>query len=388
MREIWIIGNGFNKALASNLHFASLSAQLEKISTLWGEFNDVLDSFKSFFEERIGGSLTDEQVLEILFDSLGLFSLNAERFGLKQECEDCLELYEKEIEEAVLAKLVDIAVKFLKLEQDGLYGEISKMEGVKNFLEYWYERNIDRNLLLLTLNYDGIVDTLFGRKPGGGFFMRDFFRSCGSLAKIGPFPCPSLKSYVDSLDPQNKWRGIGYCFTPDALFETAHKGENLLLHVHGSYKFWRTTSSTELKIDKGAISSFIECLAVEKLSWLPIVVFGPPASKLDVINRYRVLELQWDFLNWFISSSRDQNIKLVLWGTRLTADPHLRKAVVELLIKAKGVEMVILLKNEERAKSLYEELIKQAEVMAGKKVKSRFVDYESHLELKEVVSKI
>jgi len=51
VREIWVIGNGFNKALAANVHFSALRGEVERISSLWDQFAAVLSSFKYFLRK-------------------------------------------------------------------------------------------------------------------------------------------------------------------------------------------------------------------------------------------------------------------------------------------------------------------------------------------------
>ena len=49
--ELWIIGNGFNKALVKSDQFAEVAHDISGIADLWDEFNDLVGDVKKAAQE-------------------------------------------------------------------------------------------------------------------------------------------------------------------------------------------------------------------------------------------------------------------------------------------------------------------------------------------------
>ena len=359
-REIWIIGNGLNKALSSNKFLNDeLRSSLVGIGNLWEQFDPLLNDFRRFFQTKLGRRLSDEEVLEALTESLSVLEINAGKLGLKDGCKDCFATYAKELDSEIFRKLVNISMQFLELEKRDFYTSLSRSPFIAEFKDSWHNRLKKKDIAIFTINYDGVVDTIFGRNASGRFVMRDFFRSCSqeTIERLNK-TCDHFANHVSSLGRED-WRGIGYCFSVDGLLD-ASDFRNVLLHLHGSYKYWHNMRlRMNVKLDKRAINAFQECFSSDKLEWLPMIVFGPPNSKERLISRNTVLEAQWSYFTETIKKAEqatEGTVKLVVWGTKLSADPHIKSLLARGLLAHSASELVVLLRNEESAREFYNSL--------------------------------
>lgn len=390
-KEIWIIGNGLNKALSSSEFLSDeIKNELRKIGSLWERFTPLLREFRDYFQNKLGRSISDEEALEAVAESLSVLAVKADSLGVESACKNCFSSYIKELNSEVFRKIIEVSMQFLELENEGFYTDLARSDLIKEFVSYWESRLEEKEIAIFTMNYDGVVDTIFGRRARVGFAMRDFFRSCSkvTIEKLKS-SCGAFNDYVNSLGEYD-WRGIGYCFSMDGLMD-ALDFKNVILHLHGSYKYWHNVNiGVDIKLDRNAIEAFYKCFSREELEWVPMVIFGPPGAKEHLIQKHKVLSTQWAyFTQLLIRETRTNPVKFVIWGTRLNSDPH----ILELL--ARGVttdsvkELVILLKDKESAQEFYEEIVRRLENKGIKQeIPYRYVEYTINSKLVDVVKEI
>ena len=394
--ELWIIGNGFNKALAQTDQFSEVAGAINDIANLWSEFNELVGDIKEQLKNDTGQEYSDERVLEFIFTVL--HSLESKDIFQHSKYQACFTKLFTKFSHAMSNLLISIADKFFSIEINDLYSKISSLLGGE-FLSYWQERRQITPTTLVTTNYDGIVDTIFARDKNGSFSqdgMGDYFRPCKHEKHI----TECTKHYVNGLGHEKKWRGIGFCFSSlDYLESHVSLFRNHLLHLHGSYKFWRhIDSNVEIKVDKQAINIFQECLSD---GWFPIVVFGSPSKKRDTIAKYTILEAYYNAIEYLLSAGhgggtnkkdhkkdlKKDRIKLVIWGTKLDSDPHLRSLVTSAIQHTILSEVVLLLSSEKSAEEFYSQLTENVPSSAPKPP-LRYVDYDSARPLLDVVKEI
>jgi len=390
-QELWIIGNGFNKALAQTEQFSEVASAINDIANLWSEFDGLVGEIQEQLKKDTGHTFPDEKIVEFIFTVL--HALESKDIFQTMIHQYCFNILFAKFSKSLSDKLLSVARNFINIENKEFYSSISRLLD-SDFLSYWQQRREKVPTTLITTNYDGIIDTVFARDKQGHFGkggMGDYFRSCDSDKHISS----CTQEYVNGLGDQ-QWRGVGFCFNDFAYLESSMKlFTGTLLHLHGSYKFWKhIDSGIELKIDKSATGAFMDC--IENDNWFPMVVFGPPSQKLQTIGKYKTLQAHYSSLKYILTgwSSSDKGkqsssqIKLVIWGTKFNSDPHL----LELLKSAIGSpksninEVVILLSNETSAKSLFKNLT--SNTSHPSKPSFRYVSFSNSQNLLDVVKVI
>jgi len=380
--ELWIIGNGFNRALAQSPQFSSVSSKVLEIASLWEEFSGLISEVKKKLQSDTGSSYPDEKILEFIF--IVLQSLKSKEIFSHIKYQTCFDTLVSQFSSVITKKLESIALKFFRVESEDFYSSVSALLE-EEFLPYWHTRRQKTPTTLITTNYDGIVDTIFARNKDGGFGkygMGDLFASCDSERHI----TDCTRAYVDELG-RSSWKGIGYCFSNYSYLQSHREQfKDKLLHLHGSYKFWKhIDSDAEVKIDKQALEIFNECLQND--NWYPMVVFGPPEQKLNIINKYKTLQTYLDIFKHILFNAEEiRQIKLVIWGTKFESDPHLYEVVRKKIEKGNVAEVVILLSNPYSAEEFCERLMSgfnRAHVP-----QCRYVAFDSAHSLLDVIKKI
>jgi len=306
MKNIWLLGNGFNLSVAEYVSDDTVADQIKQLSKLWNLF-DV--SLGNFAKEQ---NMTLEEALSMVFTSIDFAlsvntlvsdsSLDSDVFN---ECADSM----KDVVAAHVQKvLMDAIDNFIYLETSGFYSDLQRSRG--EFPDQWQYMLRSNDITIFTTNYDGIADTYFSLGPGGmSWIMRDFFRGC---------------DYTN-----------GVCFKRTAFIDGMSRNfRNHLLHLHGSYKFW--TNRRIYKYKPNMFEEYINSESKENAFFNlgePTIIFGPPSSKITLINSNPLLQAQYFALEYLLGMNyttgvqEDIDIHLVIWGTRLINDPHLRDAI-------------------------------------------------------------
>lgn len=364
--SVLLIGNGFLYSIAdfleknrkdnSNKEIDEVSKRIKLISGLWKEFDDIhkdRELSRKLADIYNVRSLSPENFIEHIYSSMDILRLTHKLFndgGIKK-CESCFSDLSKSINNAISSKIASIIDKFWNEEEENklyptlynfrLNGVLVKDKNIEGFLN-----NISS---IYTTNYDGVLEILFKfneNRKGKIFNLVDLFNSAS---------CGIHKNDGENENKDN-YQHYYVCFSGINYYRNAKK----LLHLHGSYKFFKYTvglGELEIKIKKEKKQEFFESLRKEIKDkslengspifsvLFPIIVFGAPNLKMEVINSYNSLR------TYFVLFQQDlkRNKNLIIWGQSLKNDPHILNAIKEFFIKENpnGNKKIIIIDVDE-----------------------------------------
>jgi len=302
MREnkntVFLIGNGFNyivKQLLENKKNGANDAEIDKINRgidkiihLWNDFDIIFKDIK-----RNLNLSNDEDVLKVLHSSLDFLS-NFEELLTKEE-KDVIQSCKNKINNQVYKRINEIVIKFINMENKKFYNNknLGKFLNIGNVVQKWlcHKYQINDEITFYTTNYDGILDTVLCDQTKRNGLLIDGFR----------------KDLV----------GTTLLKIDKPLLENS---KNILLHLHGSYKFFSSSLNSCFKFKKEhkdytGISEFYNTN--------PVIVFNNPNYKLQQINSYDALSFYWEL---FLEKLRTAT-NFVIIGNSLNYEPHILEAL-------------------------------------------------------------
>ncbi len=284
---IVLTGNGFNfmvKSFISNntgRYSSELDISQEKLTTLTeeiGEITALWREFDDFFKELLDTypSFNHEELIKMINSVLEFFSNSDYIQKLIPHCSDSVSELKSGMEEVIINRIMEICKKFRDFENDLNHGLVRRIfpEFGRNVREILKDRN-DR-VLYLTTNYDGIKDTLL---YGSGGLIADGFGN----------------------DPQN-----GNL----VLTERNLDFSELLLHLHGSYKFQKSSYET-IKL-RGTTQNTN-----------PLMIFNQPELKEKQIKSDNVLGEYFRIFKQRLEESKE----FIIIGNSLKTEPHIISSI-------------------------------------------------------------
>ncbi|WP_421077518.1 hypothetical protein Mjas_07345 [Methanothermococcus sp. Ax23] len=161
-----------------------------------------------------------------------------------------------------------------------------------------------------TTNYDGILDIMLMRNNGR--YLSDGFEAYNKV---------EIK-----FDSEDAWNACKFNLSN---FLKSHKNDNIIAHLHGSYKFINTKSGKTRKLIKTKDGN-------HPIGYYPVIVYNSPILKYDLIEQIDVLK--WYFLHFRLSLGECS--KLVIWGNSLRTDPHIVDAICQNFDKEKPLYII------------------------------------------------
>ena len=313
---IILTGNGFNYMINSFIRnnqgyyseeygvpkeqTSNLADEISEITSLWKEFDKF---FKKLIENY--PEMTHEELIRMI-NSVLEFLNNSEKIReIVPDCSDSISKLKTGMEEVIGEKILEICKKFRDFESNRNHSLIKRI-----FPDFGQKiRGIcsekSDTCLYITTNYDGIKDTLF-----------------------------SYEGYIND--------GFGYDSYRNLVFtEDNFKSNQLLLHVHGSYKFqkgfYETIKLTGTRENKN-----------------PLMIFNQPELKEKQIKADNVLN------EYFKEFKRrlEQSDRLVIVGNSLINEPHIISAI-DYNFNRTGNEIHIYDASPENVKKILEKNIKK-----------------------------
>lgn len=292
MKVAFIVGNGFNYMVESvirkYLTGQETPEQLKEkrdtadsiiaITALWKKFDEVFKELSEQFKQR-GIRVSHEELIRMIYTVINLFSSMT---GFEQilTAED-LQRLKSVFDGFLLSKIREIAQEFQEHQKSEAYGKIRNFFPVfpGSVTDMISERGLGK-VRIFTTNYDGILDTIFTKRPSGFIFSDAFINSA---------------SYQDLLELEPAY---------------VYRNDLVLAHIHGSYRFtkrygktYKTRENTENRE--------------------PVMVFNNPDMKEEIVKSDNVLSEYYRCFEVTLSKVD----KLVILGNSMEAEPHLKKAI-------------------------------------------------------------
>lgn len=273
MKIVCFIGSGFNYILADivkpyNIYTyndSPLHEEIIRLNKLWGHLDLLLSPFTRIYPTKNG-----EELLEFVASLQKVYNNFIGR-------PDNGQLSALEFSARIQQSMLKVGRQFMTFETNKGYSHVHTAlpnlgKAVQNLL---YTNKVEK-LYLCTTNYDGLIDSLF------------------------TYYC----------EKESKWKYVlkdGFIKGNynDWLFR---KAEYKIAHLHGSYKYLRSTDGT-IKIDKGAEN------------YNPVMIYDDPSCKEAAIKQDSVLSSNLLELERQLKECD----KVISIGNSFKTEPHLKQ---------------------------------------------------------------
>lgn len=305
------------------LELIEIKKFLDNIITLCNKHAELFKNFKGYLTENNINIGTDEKIIQIittfgkikpnntveevyeLFSNIGytkgesiiliygVLKYFVIMLNIKA-CKSVSELYSHGID----IRTKDVGLEFLNMEKNGEYRRFCKFfdengsfgESLRSLIPE------NSNLHIYTTNYDGLLNYLF--VDNGNYILNDGFSNHYGYLK------EEYRDYYSKREP--------YWFL---YYYKVSSTKNLCIPLHGTHKFVLKDGKT-YKIKKDIPKD------TSKLK--PVMVFGNPDKKLELINDDFVLKHYFEIFK----ESLQNCSKLVIFGNSLKSDPHIVEAIL------------------------------------------------------------
>lgn len=314
MKVAFLVGNGFNYMVeniirkhvtghetpAQLIEKRSTADSIISITSLWRKFDDVFQELTQQFEER-GVRISHEELIRMIYAVINLFSSMS---GFEQILgpEDLTRL-KTVFDSFLLNKIREIAREFQEHQKSEAYGKIrGYFPTLPGSVEDMIRGRSLGKVRIFTTNYDGVLDTIFTKRPYGFMFSDGFVNS---------------QAYADLLE-----------------LEPAYvTGNDLILaHIHGSYRFTKRYGRT-YKTKENADNRE------------PVMVFNNPNMKEEIVKGDNVLSEYYKAFELTLSKAE----KLVILGNSMEAEPHFKK-VIRRYFNRPGTSITVSSRNPDSVK--------------------------------------
>lgn len=292
MRVAFLVGNGFNYMVENIIrkHVTghetpeqliekrAIADSIISITALWKKFDEVFQELTQQFAER-GVKISHEELIRMIYAVINLFSSMS---GFEQILsQDDLKRLKAVFDGFLLSKIREIASEFQDHQKTEAYGKIRNyFPTLPGSVEDMISSRQLGKVRIFTTNYDGVLDTIFTKRPYGFMFSDGFIKS---------------PSYHDLLE----------------LEPSYVTGNDLILaHIHGSYRFTKRygkTYKTRENTDNRE----------------PVMVFNNPNMKEEIVKGDNVLSEYYKAMQQTLFKAD----KLVILGNSMEAEPHFKKII-------------------------------------------------------------
>jgi NAD-dependent SIR2 family protein deacetylase len=305
-----------------------LKEETGNIICLW----EVFDEYFKEIEETY--KINGEEAIKLVYSAIdALNALNMLKLcspKIAELFEEIYELnnqiiprYEEIINKVILESAKNVVKKFHESELDKYYKKLKReflIEGkpLGNHIKELIDNKKFKKkkfLHIYTTNYDGIIDTLLN------YNIYENNKNMGNTNKKMDFL--GRDGFGGSHEEYKHFNGI---------FKI--ENENIILHIHGSYKFRRLFRMT-VKMTKEYVKKQ-QSKGGNFTVDFPVIIYNNREIKQKIIEENDVLS---KYFEYFKFSLRECS-KFVIWGNSLKTDPHIAKAICQNFDKEKPLYII------------------------------------------------